>query len=119
MNERFKKAVSNQRGSVVNYIVVLLIICSFIVGYKFAIPYYKKSSLENECKEVARLGIDRDRVMETLMAKVESLGLPLEKEDFKVAVNEKKTHIEVSWTDTVDIYGLYKKDLEFNIDVTF
>jgi hypothetical protein len=117
MNERFKKTISNEQGGVVNYIVVLLIVLSFFVGYKFAIPYYKKSALENECKEVARLGLAKTMVMETLMAKVESLDLPLEKDDFNVVVGEKKTGIQVSWTETIDIFGLYTKEVEFNIDV--
>jgi hypothetical protein len=119
LNDRLKNPISNERGAVFDYILVILIILSFAVGYKFAVPYYKKSSLENECKEVARLGIKKDALMITLMEKVESLGLPLEPEDFNVSVGEKNTIIQVSWNETIDVFGLYKKDVEFNIDVKF
>ncbi len=52
-----------------------------------------------------------------LFEKAQELKLPLEEEDISVVVTDKKVLVKTSWSETVDLFGIYQKELNFSIDI--
>ncbi len=108
-----------EKGAIKPIVSILLIVLLVYIGYKFAIPYYKYTTLKSEAKQIARLELhNTKRVQNMVFKKAKALKVPIKKEDIHVRVAEEMITIRTSWSETVDILGIYQKNLIFTIDIT-
>jgi hypothetical protein len=88
------------------------------VGFEFGIPYYRYASFKSEAKEIARLEIGNvEKTKAQLYSAAQELKIPIEEKDIVVTKKTNTVRVQTSWSTTVDIFGLYRKTLDFTIDV--
>lgn len=99
-------------------IIIVLVFCAY-AGFQFAVPYYKHSVLKSDAKEMARVSLGReDKLRDMLYERINELKIPAKHDDIHVqALTNNSMSVRISWTDEVDILGMYHKQLFFNIDI--
>ena len=112
------KELRNEKGFVkVVLILVLLVFCVY-VGLQFGAPYYRYSAFKSDAKEFARIGLgDVARTKTMLFERAKELNLPIEEEDILVNVTDKMVHVSTAWSETVELFGVYQKELHFTVDI--
>jgi hypothetical protein len=108
----------NEKGFIkVAFILAVLALCVY-AGIQFGTPYYRYSVFKSDAKEIARIGLgDVKRTHTMLFDKAKELKLPIEEDDISVVVTDKRVLVKTSWSETVDLFGIYQKELNFNIDI--
>lgn len=109
----------NEKGVVKVLIVLALLGLSVYVGLKFGATYYRYSAFKSDAKEIARVGLgDVSRTRTMLFERAQELKLPIQsEEDINVEVVNKAVHISTSWSETVELFGAYQKELNFTVDI--
>lgn len=109
--------LSKEKGYVKPLLVVLILIASVYTGYRFGMPYYRYSALKSDAKQMARVSLGRaDKLKEMILEKAEELKVPVTEEDIFVEKRTKSVYVRLSWSEDVDIMGVYGKKLHFNIE---
>ncbi len=112
------KISGNEKGFIKPVLTILVVIVFVYAGYQFAVPYYKHSSLKSEAKELARISLGKeDALRDKILNKAEELDLPISRNQIFVMRTGNTMRVQVSWTDKVDIMGLYQKEIDFKIDI--
>lgn len=108
----------NEKGFIkVAFILAVLALCVY-AGFQFGAPYYRYSVFKSDAKEIARVGLgDVKRTQTMLFDRVKELKLPIEEDDLSVVVTDKRVLVKTSWSETVDLFGIYQKELNFSIDI--
>lgn len=108
----------DQRGYVKPILTIAFIVILCIVAIKFIVPYYEYFSIKSEAVQVARLHLSKpERFQNMIYAKIEKMGLPIEKKSVIVIKGQQNVTIKTSWSKTVDIFGIYQKELKFELNV--
>jgi hypothetical protein len=113
-----KIKVLNNESGFIKFIFVILVLASIAyVGLKFGIPYYKYSAFKSDAKELARISIgNTEKTRSQIFERAQELKLPLEENDIEVTKTVKGVRVQVSWSETVDLLGLYQKKIDFSVD---
>jgi hypothetical protein len=108
----------NEKGFIkVAFILAVLALCIY-AGFQLGTPYYRYSVFKSDAKEIARVGLgDVKRTQTMLFDRAKELRLPLEEDDLSVVVTDKRVLVKTSWSETVDFFGIYQKELNFSIDI--
>jgi hypothetical protein len=108
----------NEKGFIkVAFILAVLALCVYS-GIQFGAPYYRHSVFKSDATEIARVGLgDVKRTQTMLFERAQELKLPLEEDDILVNVINKRVIVKTSWSETVDMFGVYQKELNFTIDL--
>jgi hypothetical protein len=98
---------------------LLLFAAIVYAGFQFVMPQYRYHVFESDMRDVIRFGVRDDAAMlEKIMQKVEEHGIPVTKDDISLYRDrEGRYNAKVSWSQTVDIFGLYSKTYDFSVDV--
>lgn len=98
--------------------IAVLVIAAYS-AFQFAMPYYRHAAFKNDVKEIARLAVDssaekiRARVYESAL----EAKIPIKEDDIQVIRKGKTFQVKTSWTEEVDIFGLYHKTLHFDLNI--
>jgi len=108
----------NEKGFIkVAFILAVLALCIY-AGFQLGTPYYRYSVFKSDAKEITRVGLgDVKRTKTMLFEKAQELKLPLEENDLSVVITNTRVHVKTSWSETVDLFGIYQKELNFSIDI--
>ena len=110
-----------ERGFVKFFITLLLVIGAAYVGISFAKPYYRFNTLRSHAKDtlMADLG-SVVKIKAEIMKDAAELNIPLEEENLEVVVTPTKiTKVRATWSETVDFWGYYKKELDFVMETEY
>lgn len=112
------RALCNEKGYVKLILITALIVFSFYLGIKFGVPYYKYSAFKSDVKEIARISIgDPNKTKTDILQRAHELKIPIEENDLEIHKKENTVQVKTSWSETVDVMGLYQKTLDFDVDV--
>ncbi len=112
------KVLRNEKGYVKFVFTVLVIGLLIYTGIQFGIPYYKYSAFKTDAKDITRMGLGRvDKIRENLFERAKELKIRIEEEDISVVYTGKTVRVKTSWSETVDLLGLYQKQLNFTVDI--
>lgn len=95
---------------------VLVLALLFYVGFKVVPIYYRGIiGVRGACKEQADLykKYGREYVFRELDEAFNRMGIPKDKREHTVTVTEDSVIITISYVDTADFFGRYRKDFEF------
>ncbi len=108
----------NEKGFIkFAFILAVFALCIY-AGIQFGTPYYRYSVFKSDGKEITRVGLgDVKRTKRMLFEKAQELKLPIEEEDISVVVTNETVRVKTSWSETVDLFGIYQKVLNFSIDI--
>jgi len=112
------KVVGNEKGFI--KFVFFMLVLAFIVyaGLKFGMPYYRYSAFKSDVKELARISIgDVQKTRSQIFERAMELKLPLTEEGIQVTKTEKTIRVRTTWSETVDMLGVYQKKLNFRVEV--
>ncbi|MEW6068922.1 MAG: hypothetical protein AB1610_11620 [Nitrospirota bacterium] len=113
------RVLNNEKGEgFIKFLFFALVIgFTVYVGIKFAMPYYRYSAFKSYTEELVRISVwDSEKTKAQLFEKAQEIKLPFERENLYVTKEDKLTRAQVSWSETVDIFGFYQKELYFSID---
>jgi len=108
----------NEKGFIKLAFYTALLAFIIYTGIQFGMPYYRHSAFKSDVKEIARISLgDAERTKVQVMDSAEGYGIPLDENNVKVVKKEKTTQVKASWSENVDILGVYQKMLNFEIDI--
>ncbi|MBI5640562.1 MAG: hypothetical protein HZA17_09065 [Nitrospirae bacterium] len=115
MNDRLGK-----QGFVKGFLSLSVLIVVVFLVVSFGKPYYRYNTLRSHTKdllatEIGNLQIIRERVL----AEAEELHVPLDSGDLSVTIQGKIIKVKATWSETVDFWGYYQKQLDFALDVEY
>ncbi len=110
--------IRNERGYIKSVLSIALLIFIVYAGLQFGMPYYRHSAFKTDAKELARISIgDPEKTRVQIFERAQELKLPLEEKDIVVTKSTRGTRVQASWSETVDILGIYQKTFDFTVDV--
>jgi len=81
-------------------------------------PYYRYSVFKADAKEITRISLgDLQKTKTLLFDRAQELKLPIEEDAISVTVKDKSVYVSTSWSETVDLFGIYQKDLNFAVNI--
>ncbi len=105
-------------GLIKFFFFVALIVLAIYVGIQFGIPYYNYSAFKSDAKELAVMNIgDIEKTKKAVFERAQEIGIPIEEKDILVTKKVNITRVQTEWSETVNIFGIYEKTLEFSVDV--
>jgi hypothetical protein len=112
------KSLRNEKGYIKFLLIVMLLALSVYAGIQFGMPYYRYSVFKSDAKEITRISLGDVKKTKTLLfERAQELKLPIEEDNLSVTVKEKSMHVSTSWSETVDLLGVYQKDLNFAVNI--
>lgn len=100
--------------------ILCLAFLAFLVysGIQFGLPYYRYSGFKNEAQDIIMAGLgDTEKIKSRIYNSARSLKIPIEAGDINVTMKDQTVHVRISWSEEVDILGIYRKTLDFYIDI--
>lgn len=112
------RMLKNEGGFVKFVATILLLAFAVYAGIKFGMPWYRYSAFKSETKELARISVgDVQRTKSLILDKAYELKLPIVEDDLAVRKTDKTVIVKTSWSETVDLLGVYQQELYFHIDI--
>ena len=113
-----KGLLNNENGFFKFAFVTALIVFAMYAGLQFGMPFYRYSTLKTDATELARISVgDLEKTRAQIAERAEELKLPITEKDIEVVREGKLVRVMASWSETVDILGLYQKKIVFNLDI--
>jgi hypothetical protein len=112
------KILNNENGFIKFIFVTGLLAFLVYAGIKFGMPFYRYSAFKSDAKELAMISTgDTEKTKAQIFERAMELKIPLKEEDIVVTKTERRVIVRTSWSETVDIVGVYQKKLDFSINV--
>ena len=106
------------RGFIKGVFYIVIIGLLIFIGISFGMPYYRynilKSYAENHMK--TEIG-NTEKIKERVMAAADELHVPLNEENLSVMLNEYSVELNAHWSEVVDFFGLYQKEVPFSFTI--
>ena len=115
-----KKAglLNNENGFFKFAFITALIAFAMYAGIQFGMPQYRYSTLKTDATEFARISVGNlEKTRAQIAERAEELKIPITEKDIEVVSEGNLIRIRASWSETVDILGLYQKKIVFNLDI--
>jgi len=110
--------LNNENGFFKFAFVTALIVFAMYAGLQFGMPFYRYSTLKTDATELARISVgDLEKTRAQIAERAEELKLPITEKDIEVVREGKLVRVRASWSETVDMLGLYQKKIVFNLDI--
>lgn len=114
-----KRQIGN-RGSVKVILLILVAVAVVFVGMSFAKPYYKYYTLGSHTRDFLKSDVGNvKQIQENIMKNAKELNVPLQENNLEVKIVLKLVKVKATWTDTVDFWGYYQKNLNFMMEEEF
>ena len=111
------KMLRRQEGSVKVILILVILVAASYVGFLFGWPYFNKAGFQQEVQRIMQMQLDNvDRVRVEALESAHKHHIPIEDEDLKVELRDRKVFVRTAWSVTVDVLGFYQKKLDFTLD---
>ncbi len=112
------KVLNNENGYIKFFLIAGLIVFLVYLGIKFGMPYYKYSAFKSDIKEMVRVSLgDVNKTKTEVLQRAQELKIPIGEKDLVIEKKENIIIVTTSWSETVDVLGVYQKTLDFDIAV--
>ena len=110
--------LNNENGYIKFILIAVLIVFLVYLGVKFGMPYYKYSAFKSDIKEMVRVSLGDDNKTKTeVLQRAQELKIPIGEKDVVIEKKGNVIIVTTSWSETVDVLGVYQKTLDFDIAV--
>jgi hypothetical protein len=110
--------ISNEDGAFKAILSLVVIVFLIYAGFQFAMPYYRYSAFKTDAKELARISVgDAERTKTQILGRAKELKIPIGEKTLEVIKKDNTVQVKASWSETVDLLGLYQKTLTFDVDI--
>ncbi len=116
------KGKMGRQGSVTTWLI--LVVCGLVVfvGITFGRPYIRYNTLRSHTKdilssEISELPVIKQKILE----EAKELDVPLKEENLELSkgLMSKIIKVKGTWSETVDFWGYYQKQLDFVMEVEY
>ncbi|MBI4688774.1 MAG: hypothetical protein HY754_00655 [Nitrospirae bacterium] len=112
------RVLNNEDGFFKFILVIATIAFLMYAGVQFGMPYYRYSAFKNDAIELARISVgELEKTKGQIYEKAQEHKLPLKEKDIEVISSGKVVRVKASWSETVDILGIYETTLDFDVDI--
>ncbi len=106
-----------EEGLIKTLLGLFLLIALIAAAVSFIRPYYSYHTLGSHTRDYLMTEVgDVNAIRKHILADAAELGIPLEEKDLSVEIKQKIVRVKASWTDTVDLWGYYRKDIDFTME---
>lgn len=110
------KTIGN-KGSVGGIFWLIIFIAVIYVGISFSKPYYRAYTLGSHTRDFLKTDIGNlEAIKKNVMKDAEELKVPLNEKNLEVFLVNKIIKVKASWSETVDFWGYYQKQLDFSME---
>lgn len=117
------KRVAGQRGfiSITSILFFLFIVAAGYVGISFAKPYIRYNTLRMHTTDILESEEKSlPAIKGQVLADAAELKIPLSEENVEVTVSSMKViKVKATWSETVNFWDYYKKQLDFVMEVDY
>jgi len=99
-----------------------LLVALIFTGVTFARPYYRYYQLSSHTSDFLKSDVGNlDAIKKHVLDDAAELGVPLDAANLSVTLDASKKQIAVKgiWTDSVDLFGYYQKNVDFVMEEVF
>ena len=107
------KKIGN-RGFVTGVLSLCILVVIIFIGISFGKPYYRFYALGSHTRDFLKTDVgDIDAIKKNVMKDAAELNVPLDEADLEVVSLNKIIKVKATWSETVDFWGYYQKQLDF------
>lgn len=113
------RRVWGEKGFVKTLLGLSLLVALIYVGVTLAKPYYRYYQFGSHTRDFLKTDIGEvNMIRKNMLEDAAELGIPLNDKDLTVSVNtfRKQVRVKATWTETVDLFGQYRKDIGFVLE---
>jgi hypothetical protein len=108
------------RGFVKLVFIIAVFVALVFVGFSFGRPYYRYNTLRSYTQDQLEMELGNlQMIREKVLADAASLNIPLKEENLEVTQDGKRVRVKATWSEVVDFWGYYQKQLDFNMVVEY
>jgi len=114
------KNITNRQGFIKGFLYLSIIVAIIFVGMSFGKPYYRYNTLRMHTKDLLLSGVvNIESIKKTVLAEAAELQIPLKESNLEVTMVSisKVIAVKAAWSETVDFWGYYQKELDFVMTV--
>ena len=111
-----------EKGFIKTLLGLGLLIGLIFIGVTLAKPYYRYYQFGSHTRDFLKTDIGEvNLIRKHMLEDAAELGVPLNDRDLAVSVDtfKKQVRVRATWTDTVDLFGQYQKDIDFILEEEF
>ena len=117
MTSDMKKIMENE-GFIKGVVYLLIFGLAVIITISFAMPYYRYYILKMQSEGYLKIENSIiEKLNEKIMETAKELKVPLTEDNLKITRVEETLFLKAHWTEVVDIFGKYQKELYFSLDL--
>ena len=106
-----------EKGFVKTVLLLAIFVLLIVIGFIFAGPYYRYYTLASHTRDVLRQEIGNIEVIKKkIIEDAVQLKVPLDEQRLEVKINEKVVKVKGSWTENVDLWGIYQTKVDFTME---
>ncbi len=95
-----------------------MFIAALYAGSQYGMPYFRYYRLKSDVSEIVRFpGYSAADIKARILEKAAEDGVTLDPDDVYVQVYGQHFDAQASWSEEVDLFGRYKRRLNFAFDV--
>lgn len=97
-----------------------LVILALLVysGFQFGMPYYRYTAFKTDVKEIARISLGEvEKTRAQIFLRAQELNIPIEEKEIVVTRTDTLVRVKVSWSESVNLFGIYQKTLNFTVNI--
>jgi hypothetical protein len=117
------KGRMGREGSITNWLLLLVFIALVFVGISFGKPYYRYNTLRSHTKDILSSEITSlPAIKEQVLEAAKELNVPLSEENLEVTTKGnlgKIINVKATWSETVNFWDYYQKQLDFVMEVEY
>ncbi|MGE5299867.1 MAG: hypothetical protein ACM3MB_02760 [Acidobacteriota bacterium] len=111
---------SGNRGFIKGFFLLVLFVGVSFLLISFGKPYYRYNTLRSHTKDILMMELGNvQAIREKIMAEAAELHVPLEEENLSVTQQGplgKVIRVKATWSETVNFWGYYQKQLDFDME---
>jgi hypothetical protein len=110
-----------KRGSITNLLLLFVLIAAVYVGIAFARPYIRYNTLRSHTTDILQMELKSlPAIKEQVLADAAELKIPLSEEKVEVTMSPMKVvKVRAAWSETVNFWDYYQKQLDFVMEVDY
>ena len=109
-----------KQGFIMNLLLLLIFAAVVFVGISFGKPYIRYNTLRSHTKDILSSEINvLPAIKEKIMAEAAELKVPLKEENLELTMDNKIIKVKATWSETVNFWDYYHKQLDFVMEVEY
>jgi hypothetical protein len=111
-----------EKGFIKTLFGLALLVALIFAGVTFARPYYRYYQLSSHTSDFLKSDIgDPNIIRKHVLDDAAELGVPLTDANLSVSIDRERKTVTVKgiWTDSVDLFGYYQKNVDFVMEEVF